>query len=232
METNALVTVGMIFYNDGPKMLSEAIQACHNSGLRVIAVDGAFQEFMKVAGTDTPYSTDGCIDVAKAEADLYIPCPEHGWPDQAQKRNEYVKPIENGKYFLVLDADEFLREHTLRTDYDADWYVLNEKRVRRHGLIRDLHFIRMHKKYDDLRYLYVHYRLYRTDTHNPNDIMSGLSHFEHAPRGIVYPFLYDVNGKIVTFIHDTTLRSEERRRQKESYYFTRGEKALAFRYRG
>lgn len=232
METNALVTVGMIFYNDGPEMLSEAIQACHNCGLRVIAVDGAFQEFMKACGTDIPYSTDGCIDVAKAEADLYIPCMEGGWPDQAQKRNEYVKPIENGKYFLVLDTDEFLQECRLRTDYYADWYAPLEKRVKHHGSVREVHQLRMHRKYADLMYLYTHGRIYRTEVHSPSDIMSGLSFTEHPPRGVTYPFLYDGNGRMVTFIHDTTRRSEERRRQKETYYYNRAEKAMATRYRG
>jgi hypothetical protein len=101
---------GIIFYNDGVEMLSRCFRSCKQAGLKVIAIDGKFSAFKD----DNPYfhSTDGCMEYAKDNADIFIPSPTKGWQDkwggQPIKRTQYFKVLKPNDFCLVIKAKKGL----------------------------------------------------------------------------------------------------------------------------
>ncbi|MEO0206588.1 MAG: hypothetical protein ABIL22_07945 [candidate division WOR-3 bacterium] len=91
----------MIFYNDTPELLEECLVSLKKVVDRIVAVDGAYIEFPHYK----PYSTDGCLDIAKKYADVVIENKD-AWPDQISKRNAYLTLSSESDYYFVLDADE------------------------------------------------------------------------------------------------------------------------------
>ena len=93
----------MICYNDMP-LIEKAIKSVYDKVDKIIAVDGRYKDFTDWTGQW--YSTDGTIEflanLPKVElrfaANLY----------ESDKRNEYLKGLEDGQTVLVLDTDEIV----------------------------------------------------------------------------------------------------------------------------
>lgn len=223
-----MIHAGVIFYNDGPEMLQKSLMALKENGLNIIAVDGAFREFIEHERDLPAYSNDGCIDVAKAYANTYIPAPDGGWMYQQDKRNAYVLTIPDGEYFFVIDADEILHPFRLGPNSLAeDSYKLMENRHNERGPVQRLNCTRVFKKYPDLVYKYQHCRIYRGDQHQPRDLESGLVS-RASLNNIRAPFLLDAEGERVWFDHRCDLRTLERKRQKQNYYRMREERKMVY----
>ena len=92
----------IIFYNDTPEILERCFKSLEGKA-EIIAIDGAFKDFPH----SEPYSTDGCKELAINYAIIY-----HGvnrsWENQTEKRNAAFQYLNDGDYFLVIDADEEL----------------------------------------------------------------------------------------------------------------------------
>lgn len=212
-----------IFWQDGPALLQESLRAMKANGLKVIAIDGCYKEFMKFGQIDKPYSTDGCIDVAKAEADVFLECPADGWDDQPTKRNAYVQLIPVGNYMWVIDADEMVRKCRIDFGLKEDVYRILESRMLSEGHRVQMTTVRIYKKYSDLGYKYQHSRIYRLDNHKEGDLASGLVVRAVEPHNMTYPILKDMDNQFVTIDHYNYKRTDERRRQKQNFYRMRKE---------
>ena len=213
-----------IFFEDGPALLEESLKAMKAIGWKVIAIDGAYQEFMKYGQIEKPYSTDGCIDVARSLADLYVPCPTEGWFDQPTKRNEYVKNVPVGDYFHAIDADEVIEKCTFDFGVEEDIYRMIENRWLHDVRPRMMDTIRTYKKYPDIGYKYQHSRTYRLDQHKEGDLESGLLvQAANLSNNMQRPLLKDLYGKDVMIQHYNFKRSLDRKRQKQNFYRMRKE---------
>jgi hypothetical protein len=221
---------GLIFFEDGPELLKTSIRAMKACGLKVIAIDGAFKEFLKMENRDVYESTDGCIDVAKSEADLFIPCKPGGWDDQAEKRNEYVKATPLHSYFWIIDADEIIRLfNDLKNPLTEDSYRIMESRYTKENVVTAMSTVRVYKKYPDLAYKYQHCRVYRMDKHNPQvGIDSGLVTKASSMFNFEKPLIMDSSNIRVTIDHRMYLRPLERNRIKQNYYRTREEMKMGY----
>lgn len=100
----SLIQACMIFYNDTPQLMERALQAIRPAVDKIICIDGAFAEFPHVK----PWSTDGCLDIAKAYADEVVECKEP-WKDQMTKRSRYFTLTDPNDYYLLYDTDELFR---------------------------------------------------------------------------------------------------------------------------
>lgn len=221
---------GLIFFEDGPQMLQNSIRAMKACGFTVIAIDGAFKEFLKMEGRTSYESTDGCIDVAKAEASLYIPCKMGGWDDQAEKRNQYVQATPNGSYFWVIDADEFIRPFKgLKTQLTRDSYRIMETRYTAENVGTAMSSVRVYQKFPDLAYKYQHCRVYRLEKHNRElGIDTGLITKASSMFNFEKPIVMDERNLMVTIDHRMYLRPIDRQRIKQNYYRTREEMKMGY----
>jgi len=71
---------------------------------KVIAVDGAYANFPH----KEPQSTDGTKEIFHelcGDKLIWVGCGGKPWPTQIGKRNEYVKRVPEGMWFLILDGD-------------------------------------------------------------------------------------------------------------------------------
>lgn len=222
---------GVIFFEDGPELLQRSIRAMKACGLKVVAVDGAYKEFLKLEKRDNFESTDGCIDVAKAEADVYIPCKPGGWDDQAEKRQKYVEATPDGCYFWVIDADEFIRPFTgLKIPLTHDSYRIMEHRHTTETIMTSMSTVRVYKKYPDLGYLYQHCRVYRKNDHNRElGIDTGLVTKAVSMFNFEKPLILDDHNNMIIIEHRMYLRPQERNRLKQNYYRTREEMKMGYR---
>jgi len=79
---------------------------------KIIVVDGAYQRYLDYFKNLKPWSTDGSVEVCKVlplECELEIvEAPAEGWRNQVVKRNVFFRYLEEGDWFLVIDADELL----------------------------------------------------------------------------------------------------------------------------
>lgn len=116
-----MIYATVIFYNDTPELLKRCLESAKYAGLKVIAIDGAFQEFAFAEG-EKFYSTDGCYEMAERCAMSMIRTPTTGWKDQIEKRNEYFKVVKPGNYVFVLDADEEIVKCKIKQDLTDDIY--------------------------------------------------------------------------------------------------------------
>jgi len=214
---------GVLFYNDGPELLQRCIRALKACKIKVIAVDGPWLEFVTAArqcGVElTPHSTDGCLDVARAEADLVIEAPI---TVELEKRNTYIREVPVGDYVWYVDADEIIRPFVLpEGEPSQDVYILdNYWRERR---AKNVQTIRVYKKYPDLGHRYQHARLYRLDQHDPMDLNSGLIFCGRDPGNARFPVLKDVNGANVAMDHYLLERPKQRMDIKNVYLKIRAE---------
>lgn len=224
-----MITATVIFYNDGPEMLERALVHLKAHGFFIVAVDGAFQEWMKVTNTDIPYSTDSCIDVARYYADEFMESPTNGWKDEMSKRNVSIVTVPVGDYFMISDADEVIPEGIFDQDLHADVYRMWEHLHRMDG--REPSRVsrnRVFKKYDDLAFLYQHCRLYRTKEHDPRDLGSGLVSRSATGLNNRLPFLKTGSGEDAYFDHYPLQRPTIRQDIKKEYAKIRGENAYPF----
>ena len=136
----------VIFYNDGPELLRACLESLRNQVDQILCIDGAYKDFPH----KEPYSTDGCLQIAKELADEVIECSTP-WENQIVKRNAYLTASKSFKgYLLIIDADEMIQgsfpnagscpEYSI--ELKAEAYTLNQIRLikNRKGLeYRDKH---------------------------------------------------------------------------------------------
>ena len=75
---------------------------------KVVIIDGAFRDYPH----KFPYSTDQTKEIAVkvcGEKLIWIDCGAKAWIGQVTKRNEYLKHVPIGEWFIVIDADEVLK---------------------------------------------------------------------------------------------------------------------------
>ncbi len=155
---------------------------------RIIYVDGAYKQYP----TDSFASDDGSLEVAKSLADNVIEA-EDFWPDEINKRNEYLRYLEEGDICLVVDVDEFV-EGTIPKILKCDDYLVKIVRpgVGEHWIYR---LFRYRKQ------------MYYWGAHNALCCDDKLLN-EKAVHKI----------DSLKLIHYTDLRDEVRRRKKAEYY--------------
>lgn len=212
------IIAGVIFYNDTPKLLERSLVAIKACGIDIIAIDGSFREFPKATG-EKYYSTDGCIDIAKKYADLYIPAPKWEWTDQAHKRSTYFQLIPDGDFCLILDGDEFLHPCEIDTSlWNEDIYMCNLHRSIDGGYTNSIRIYRVHT---DLKYMHQHCRVYRIFNHDPEKgIQSGGVVQAHGNN---VPLAHDKSGRPICFTHSPELRPKDRQAQDDIYMANRKE---------
>lgn len=214
---------GVIFWNDGPEILERSLKSLKDCGFKIIAIDGIFREMLKIDPSLPTTSTDGCIDVAKKYADLYVEGPKEGWESQVAKRNVYVKETPDGSYFWAIDADEVMRSFNLSREISDDVYRISEHRIMENGSRKTMHTIRTYRKYPDLCYNYQHCRIYRMSQHDPSNMDSGLVVKAQGGKNMTYPVLFDDNNRPVQLDHYRQWRSKERYLLKQKFYAMREE---------
>lgn len=220
---------GVLFYNDGPELLQRCIRALKACKIKVIAVDGPWKEFVTAArqcGVElAPHSTDGCLEVARAEADLVIEAPDNieAAPyGELHKRNIYIREVPVGDYVWYVDADEIMRPFVLpEGEPSKDVYILDN--YWHQHRVRNVQTIRVYKKYPDLGHKYQHARLYRLDQHDPMDLNSGLIFCGRDPGNARFPVLKDVFDAPVAMDHYLLERPQQRVDIKNVYLKLRTE---------
>lgn len=219
---------GVIFWNDGPELLKKSLLALKGNGFKIIAIDGIFREILTIDLNLPVASNDGCLELARSMADVFVPAPEGGWIDQPTKRNVYMELVPNGEYAWAIDADEIMRPFQLAAPMDQDVYRINEHRVYEDGVENVFSTIRTYKMYPDLRYKYQHCRIYRLDQHKPELVDSGLITKARGGKNRTYPMLMDVTGTPVIIDHYRKWRPKERFELKKKYYEIREEKKYGY----
>jgi len=219
---------GVIFWNDGPELLGKSLKALKGNGFKIIAIDGIFQEMLKVDPALPIASVDGCMELARNLADVFVPSPAEGWIDQPTKRNVYMKAVKPGEYVWAIDADEIMRPFQLGTPLEKDVYRINEHRLYEDGVENVFSTIRTYKIYPDLRYKYQHCRIYRLDQHKPELVDSGLITKAKGGKNQTYPMIMDAIGTPVIIDHYRKWRPKERFELKKKYYEIRGEKKYGY----
>lgn len=214
----ANLIASIIFYNDTPELLEKSLKAIKASNIDIIAIDGAFREFPK-SDKERYYSTDGCIDIAKKYADLYIPAPKWEWVDQAHKRSTYFQLIPDGDFCIVLDGDEFLHP----CEIDPNQWTENIYMCQLHRSADDgwSNSVRIYRIFPDLKYMGQHSRIYRIFNHNPKETVSGSVVQSHGNN---VPLAHDKSGRPITFTHSPELRPAPRQKQDDIYMSNRKEK--------
>ena len=97
-----MIVVGVcIFFDDGPALLERALSSLKKVTDRVLAVDGAYEEFPH---TDFKSQAE-TMKVAMALADKVV-CATRPWKNEVEKRNSYLTLRLTKDYYFMLDADE------------------------------------------------------------------------------------------------------------------------------
>ena len=99
-----MIQACIIFFQDGPRLLERCFKSLVGKVDKIVAIDGAFADFKH----DKPWSTDGCLDIARRYADTLIECKE-AWPSQIAKRNSYLTLKNPNDLYLIIDSDEYLK---------------------------------------------------------------------------------------------------------------------------
>jgi hypothetical protein len=207
---------GIIFFNDTPELLEKCMIALKANGFKIVAIDGAFQEFPLAKG-EKYYSTDGCLDVAWKYADINIESPIGGWFNQATKRTQYFKAVPLYSYVFSIDADEIMQPFSWDFELTEDVYRIKQKRFHEDGTTLMLGTVRGYKVYPDLEYLYRHCTIYRTSQHKEGDLESGLVTRAKGSINPTRPMVKDKAGNFLIIHNRQDLRSERRRAQKKEY---------------
>ena len=221
------VYCGVIFYNDTPRMLGACLQSIAHNGIKIIAVDGAFREYLKANNVYRTSSNDGCVEIAKRFASHFIRAKDGGWDDEIEKRNAYLDHVPTGSYCFWLDADEVLPRFSL-PPLEADAYRITEILHKEDGGLLETPRLRLVKKYDDLVYKYQHCRMYRLSQHVEGDLSSGCVVRSSGSTNSRYPFLCDSAGVQIKFDHFPHKRPKERQEGKERFYKIRAESKLPY----
>jgi len=201
----------IIFYNDGPKMLERALRSMKNHGVdEIIGVDGGYKEFPDQSENKSG-SNDGCFEVAEKYCKMLFSAPSlEGWDSQIQKRNCYLKAVEDAEYFLILDADEKLttniNEDALTEDEYSVWMIEPKGNAQYPSN-------RIFYKYYDMVYRNRHSAIYRTSLiKNEKDVFSGLIN-----RISNLPYAHNGRGEFIILEHYPYQRSQKRKEQDGWY---------------
>lgn len=214
----------IIFYNDGTKMLKRAIKSCKRAGLKILAVDGKFSAFDKGNGSHWA-STDGCRELAKREADLFVESPEGGWCDkwggQPAKRSVPFEVLEPDDFFINIDADETVARGRVSLDslrYEfmtCNVYSMHKKES---PCILNVRGFRVNKHY---RYRFRHNCIY-DDRHYARGNMNPRTGLVLYKYSMLKPMEIK-NGTILQLNHYDDQRPEERKGLDDKFYEDRTE---------
>jgi len=94
-------------YNNEPT-LRRSLESILPYVEKVIAVDGAYSNFPH----ENPQSTDATKETFHefcGDKLIWVDCEGKPWPTQIGKRNEYVKRVPDGEWFLVMDGDKIIK---------------------------------------------------------------------------------------------------------------------------
>lgn len=214
------IWAGIIFYDDKVELLQATFDSVKRAGCKIVAVDGAYAEF-PLEKHEKPWSTDGCLDLARKEADVVIEASKC-WSNQMEKRTQYIKAIPPGEYCFYIDSDEVLEGGLIdKNNLERDRYSLSFYETLESGKVRETtskHF-RFFKVYEDMEYKHRHFLLYRTSRiKEPTDPSSGFQTRDLFPQ-----FLKSVDGKGMSIAHYPWKRGEPRLCQDGKYLLERAE---------
>jgi hypothetical protein len=184
-----------IFYNDGPDLLKRCLLSLKERVDEVFAIDGRFHNFPG----DFPWSTDGCLEIAKEFATV-IECKEP-WINQIAKRNAYLTLENANDYYLIVDADEYL-ESAIDAALVDDVYALK--------VGKDASFdwqCRLFRNIEGIKYKKKHSWIW-----NKDKIINQMG-YNDGIKKLDYPVV----------IHNPDLRSEKRQEQDTQYVKDRKE---------
>jgi hypothetical protein len=219
----------VIFYDDPPELLEASLGAIKDNGFKIICADGAFREWLNVEGypLNKSYSKNGCADVAKKYADIYICAAKFGWLNEMEKRNACIERVPPSEYFWINDADEVLPKFTLPS-LTENVYRVVERLHRVNGNIAHQPRNRVFKMYLDLQFQYQHCRLYRMGEHYPGRIDTGLVARSSWANNKDIPIIKDDRGIEICFDHYTNKRPKEWSEIKNKYCQIRSENKYPF----
>lgn len=114
------LVVGMNVFNEAT-YIAKAIESVCDVADEIRVYDGAYADYPH----DTPYSTDGTLEIVKALAKkcdkIKLFTVEECWKSQIAKRNAMFEGLEEGDYFLKLDGDEYITNaEEIRSHLDCD----------------------------------------------------------------------------------------------------------------
>jgi len=218
------IFAGIIFYEDTVPILSRCFESCKNVGLKIIAVDGAFSCYSHKEN----HSTDGCMEYARANADVFTASPKDGWYDewggQCAKRSSIFETVHEqfkteSNYVFIIDADETIEGDFIEKDTLID-DVYNLNFVEYKGHVVTGATTRVYKVYPDMFYKYKHRYIYRKSRMTiPSDPRSGL-----ILRTLDTGFVKDINGNDMVIRHFPMERNRERILKDAEFIMNRTEK--------
>lgn len=208
------------FYRDGVKLLERCLNSLYENGVdEIITVDGKYKEF---SGKED-FSSLKERQTAMIWMGHYVGAPIGGWSSQMEKRNASIKPVPNGDYFLVIDADEELTTPIDKSKLTLDAYSVQMYERENGRINKQYPSNRIFKKYSDLEYRNRHCALYRTSQmkdKDKRDVYSGL-----VSRDLSIPF----TDPLVVLNHYPHERSNERRLAGAIYKENRSEIPVTLR---
>jgi hypothetical protein len=159
------IRANVIFFQDGPELLKRCLTSIRPHVDSILAIDGAFANFEH----EKPFSTDGCLEVAKELADEVIEVTEP-WCNEIAKRNAYLTLTDPKDYYFLIDADEYVTEPLPKLTEDFyGCHILNPSDPTLNSFT---YYCRLFRHQEGLRYkrkhswLYLKGRLMSIESHN------------------------------------------------------------------
>jgi glycosyltransferase involved in cell wall biosynthesis len=221
------ISVGMIVLNEEEFIEKNLKQHYQWSGLNVhqiIIVEGAVKLFPTRNITSDGLSTDKTAQIIQdfPDPENKITFVQGYWQDKSHQRNEYAKRIlDTTDYLLVIDADEFYS----KTQQKNILYFLENNRCGWHSILfPQIHLWKSFNKQVVGGYWAVpHLRLYKWQPNfhyeqNHNEII-GLDGHNYNVRDSGF-----IDTNEIHCIHFGFARSEKFVRDKQDFYYNRGEK--------
>lgn len=147
------ITAVNVFYNDSPFLLERALKSIRNHVDYILAIDGVYREF-PINGSK-PWSTDGCLEIAKQYADRVIEA-KVPWYDQVAKRNAYFRLESEDDWYFIIDSDEEFEGKLPRDNLDKNIYNIPLKTFKENMNPMISKGARFIKHINGIRYAYKH----------------------------------------------------------------------------
>jgi len=189
----------LCFYQDGVKLLERCLSSLKKNGVdEIVCVDGKYKEF-----PDKEYeSSYDEVHMGYDFSDRFGFSKPDGWDSQMEKRNYSIRPVLNGDYFLIIDADEQLTTPIDKSKLTLDAYSVQMYEPQDGRINKQYPSNRIFKKHADLEFRNRHCALYRTSQMEENNVYAGL-----VSRDLNIPF----TDPLVVLNHYPHERSNERR---------------------
>lgn len=229
------ITIGMIVLNEEEFIEKNLKQHYNWDGAdvhQIIIVEGAVKLFPKRNITDEGLSTDRTAEIIRSfpDPDKKIEFIQGYWEDKSHQRNQYAQRVrDDTDYLLVIDADEFYPKvmqwkisQLIQQNQSIHSFLIRQRHIWKPPSLSDsdlfkyeviggywsVPHLRLYKWKGDSRYYENHNELVYPDGHNLHVRDSGF---------------YEC-GLDIYLVHMGFARGEKFCRDKQDYYYNRGEK--------